>query len=732
MTTADAQGPVRAPTPIPTPTYSSYIIRPKQPLSSETAATSTTTASQPQPPESESASPVRSATPQPRAGGAARRGTSTATSPDALSDRATANLVRRILCPQHFEKGKNSASPSIEGLLPPLTSRNDVDLQLYALIAIILREYVQNWYTKITPDETFVAEIVQIIAHCTTALEQRMRKVDLESLLFDELPELLDRHITAYRAAHDPIVQPPVATNPRQIYHSLCPLPALSPAPCPRDPKSIAQQAENEVAYRQLLVHGVLALLLPTEDLENGCLTALVGQIFSELIIGNVVVNKLSAPWLIWEMLIIVSNAIARRRGAGIEASKGRGGPSEGRRSTFSIQSLFWTILQWCFLATSFFRTIFAILVASRTVPPRISRSGSGSGSIGAHEEDDAAHHRLGTDEHMQAANPLRTGSEPLRVPVVTFRSWTAVSNLIELDVRMPWLYGTLSILQWIAMTGPGRVANVDGMIDRLLSYGIHSYLLDPASLPPLLRNVRAALFPNNLPGSPTLKAPSSDAELLSLRRRCANALWGLIPKGVGRLYFGGRRGDRGGPVFVTVVVEEEDKGISSSSGSTGSRGGPGNDTSIISRPPQLLMTRGSATQEQQQQPSGEDDREGSSRPLPSTTLPQRTAPKNRGHDHHSTSPSPSTAAPASSNKKSKAVTVQNVHYDEEKDDDDVDQEVDDEHAVAEIESGILDVFSDAYCNKHFVYSIVELILVRLLPELSETGVVDLWAERLP
>ena len=79
--------------------------------------------------------------------------------------------------------------------MPPLTSRNDVDLQLYALISIILREYVQNWYNKITPDETFVDEIVQIIAHCTRALEQRLRKVDLESLVLDELPELFDTHV---------------------------------------------------------------------------------------------------------------------------------------------------------------------------------------------------------------------------------------------------------------------------------------------------------------------------------------------------------------------------------------------------------------------------------------------------------------------------------------------------------------------------------------------------------
>jgi hypothetical protein len=54
---------------------------------------------------------------------------------------------------------------------------------------------VQTWYSKITPDQVFVEEVVKIIAHITRALEQRLRKVDLESLLFDELPELLEIHL---------------------------------------------------------------------------------------------------------------------------------------------------------------------------------------------------------------------------------------------------------------------------------------------------------------------------------------------------------------------------------------------------------------------------------------------------------------------------------------------------------------------------------------------------------
>lgn len=75
-----------------------------------------------------------------------------------------------------------------------MTSSNEVDLELYAFISIIIREFVQIWYAKITPDHVFVEEVVKIIAHCTRALEQRLRNVDLESLLLDELPDLLEIH----------------------------------------------------------------------------------------------------------------------------------------------------------------------------------------------------------------------------------------------------------------------------------------------------------------------------------------------------------------------------------------------------------------------------------------------------------------------------------------------------------------------------------------------------------
>lgn len=52
------------------------------------------------------------------------------------------------------------------------------------------------------------------------------------------------------------------------------------------------------------------------------------------------------------------------------------------------------------------------------------------------------------------------------------------------------------------------------------------------------------------------------------------------------------------------------------------------------------------------------------------------------------------------------------------------------EDMVDEIE-GLLGVLGDEYCNKHLMYSVLELILVRLMPELAESSVEELLRERL-
>jgi splicing suppressor protein 51 len=380
---------------------------------------------------------------------------------DPLSDRATSILIRRVLCPQQQLGDKNrDAFVPIEQLLPPLTSRNDVDLQLYAFLAIILRDFVQTWYGKITTDETFVAEIVHIVAHCTTALEQRFRQVDLECLLLDEVPDLLDRHITAYRTSHHALPSPPIEVDPREVYHSLCPLPHLSPVPQPADEASIREQQENEALYRQLLVQAVLAVLLPTEDLENPCLTSLVGQIFSELIIGNVIANRAAQPWLLWEGICILARVFEEKKTHATQILVGRGSLTreDGKSSwRWAVHSFFLSIINLVILFITSIRLAASAIMVPSSLPPRVAVT----------NDIDADWESLdGGDEYHKP--PARQSTTVCtKEPILDFSFWSCAAHLIELPTRMPWLSGFASIVQYAAMNGPGHLGRLNGTLDR-------------------------------------------------------------------------------------------------------------------------------------------------------------------------------------------------------------------------------------------------------------------------
>ncbi|KAI0166522.1 PXA domain-containing protein [Xylariaceae sp. FL1272] len=421
--------------------------RVKVPATATATDDSTTTAARPPP-----ATRVTSSSPTYRRPARPSRPLSS----DFLSDKATAALIRRTLCARHLaDRGRDMPAP-IHDLLPPLTSRNDVDLQLYALISIILRDFIQNWYNKITPDEAFVAEI-------------RLRKVDLESLLFDELPELLDAHVRAYRVATTPTARLPLKTDPRQVYHSLCPLPALSPVPQPGEPESAQLQSENESTHRQLLVQGVLAVLLPTEDLKNECLTSLVGQLLSELVIGNLVATKVSEPWLVWEILIMLTRLASKtnnRQDAdkvtddSEPASKSTANINiiTGNKRAWSFDQTFWSFVNWVFLVFGIIRLAIKTIAYSRSLPLRSSHTVVCSADSGDHEI-------IGKQiQTTSDESPLQSQSH--RVPLVDVRLWSCISTLLEMDGRMPWLHGTLSMLQWVAMKGPGKVAGFNGELD--------------------------------------------------------------------------------------------------------------------------------------------------------------------------------------------------------------------------------------------------------------------------
>lgn len=235
----------------------------------------------------------------------------------------------------------------------------------------------------------------------------------------------------AYRAAHGAAVQPRLATDARQAYHFLWPLPQLAPVPRPGDARAAAEQEENEAAYRQLLVQAVLAVLLPTEDLENPCLTALVGQILAELVIGRLVVDKAAQPWLILEGICILARSIDNKTGPASDRAAATG-------AMRSIQGFAWSAVLLAVTLVSSLWLLLETLATLSTLPSRVTREGD-------------------TGQRKPLA----------KVPVLDFAAWRCAGNLMGLGSRMPWLSGFLSLLQFSAVHGPGRVAGLDSMLDR-------------------------------------------------------------------------------------------------------------------------------------------------------------------------------------------------------------------------------------------------------------------------
>jgi hypothetical protein len=277
-----------------------------------------------------------------------------------------------------------------------------------------------------------------------------------------------------------------LASDSHLIYHTLHPHPALSPVPTDTVPSTTVEQRENESAWRQLLVQGVLAVLLPTEDLENGCLRALVAEIFAELILGNGISGKACEGWLLWEGITSIAKVLQtdgakeevhrpddptseqsmtrlERYGLLSSARNEETGSantsklSEYRHKTWLvfISGLFWTVVQYVFWATTALRAVVSTLATSSSLPSR-----SMTKEVSPVEAWDQS--QTSSKDTLLSTRPLGT-----KRPVVSMKLWSCIAQLTQLSVRMPWLSGFISMLHWGLLAGPGKVGDTDGILDR-------------------------------------------------------------------------------------------------------------------------------------------------------------------------------------------------------------------------------------------------------------------------
>lgn len=201
-------------------------------------------------------------------------------------------LIKKIFYP-------TSQCNDCKDALPALTSSSEVDLQLYALIGLLFKLFVHGWYQRLTDDQEFLDEIVDITAHITRTIETRIRHVDLTQLLLDDIPLVLNDHLEAYRKIHCELGSTflPDDTMDKAIDH-------ISQHFALKE-----DDEEVEIDYLRILSKNVIQYLLPHDDLDSSLVQEFIRSVLSDLLLKNIL-EKIIQPYQIFEIISIICEVL--------------------------------------------------------------------------------------------------------------------------------------------------------------------------------------------------------------------------------------------------------------------------------------------------------------------------------------------------------------------------------------------------------------------------------------
>lgn len=257
--------------------------------------------------------------------------------------------------------------------------------------------------------------------------------------------------------------------HPATIYHDLNPHPALDPV-TDLDVQTEAEQAQNEQAYRQLLVNGALAVLLPTEDLQNAPLRILVCDVIADLIIGQIAAGKVCEGWFLHDAIAKIASVSkgwiepkasgqdlqhetkTRLEHFGLLAVRDGSKPVQSRQSRPTIAMWFWRIMQWIYLVIIFTRSTVQGILYARHLPKRSRPSSSSS---------------VGGSAKAMASAPTSSKNDLSPQPVLAYGMSRFISTLLRLPDRMPWLASTMAFWQHLLLVSSGRLAASNSVFDR-------------------------------------------------------------------------------------------------------------------------------------------------------------------------------------------------------------------------------------------------------------------------
>lgn len=260
------------------------------------------------------------------------------------------------------------------------------------------------------------------------------------------------------------------------FYSTFRPHPALLPVP--KTNAAIAEQACNDSLYRQLLTDGMLALLLPTDDLRNPCLRSLLGEVLGDMILGGFLAGKLCDSIFINGMITRVASSSSSKRKPWAVDSRQRPAGRMGRltrlglltspematkepaRSKYAVDELISSILQYCMLFFSIIQICFTKFTSADTQPLRGLTTGYATLNV---QTDTVSWHAM--DSTTKPPTSI-TSTRPSQRPIIAYRLWSSALGLLNIQTRMPWLTGTFALLQYVLLNGPGQLGSVSSRLN--------------------------------------------------------------------------------------------------------------------------------------------------------------------------------------------------------------------------------------------------------------------------
>lgn len=243
------------------------------------------------------------------------------------------HLIRKIFLP------KAPLDLNIRDYLPPLTSSASVDLELYCFIGLLFKNFVNEWYFQITENDEFISEVIDVVSYITRNLESRVKRVNLEGLLLDDVPYILDNHRSFYMYCLNNLdTQYVQYTNMNDAFDAMNNHPALSirfkclPGAKKHEDYNLSLNDDTfftdryqdlktreeelqkiEQNYLYMLSKGALALLLPKEVLSSNLSRNFVRSVMSNVVL-RILTKQLSEPDIIYTILLSIFRSMDKSK----------------------------------------------------------------------------------------------------------------------------------------------------------------------------------------------------------------------------------------------------------------------------------------------------------------------------------------------------------------------------------------------------------------------------------